>query len=350
MRKILYLIFSILIVISLASCDLLLAQSQTTPGPDVTQVFQTVQARLTEGATQIPTETMVPSPTMADMASGTTSSVSVSTTSTPPVDSAPPSAICDLAAAGNPIDVTIPDDTEIGPGDEFTKVWRLVNAGTCSWTQDYSIAVFSGESMNAPKSIQLPFTVAPGEVIDISIDMIAPMNAGTYQGNWKLLNASGEWFGIGPSGGAAFWVRIVVPQSTTITPSPTMLVPTNTPTIMVQASGPATLFPGDRLNLDDLQLNSGSGDDLAYLLGEENEKFLGPQGSAVLSEFGMDQPEFDDCSSAPMYSLGLLIEELEQGVFLCYRTDLGLPGWLQYVDFNQNDYSLTIEIFTWALP
>jgi len=204
--------------------------------------------------------------------------------------------------------------------------------------------------MKSPENIPLSFSVAPGDVFEISIDMIAPTDAGTYQGNWKLENESGEWFGIGPSGGAAFWVRIIVPQSTTITPSPTVLVPTNTPTNVVQTNGPATLYPGDRLNLDDLELNSGSGDDLAYLLDEEDEKFLGPQGSAILSEFGTDQPEFEDCNSASMYSLGLLIEELEQGVFLCYRTDLGLPGWVKYVDFDQNDYSLTVEIYTWALP
>jgi hypothetical protein len=350
MTRSLCILSSILILIGLASCDMLSTQTQNMSDPGVTQAFQTVQSRLTQGADRNPTETLVPSPTEPEILSGTPSSASTANAPTYPSNSIPSSEICDLAGAGIPIDVTIPDDTEIAPGEAFTKVWRLVNAGTCIWKQGYSIALFSGDSMKAPENLPLSFSVAPGDVFEISIDMIAPTDAGTYQGNWKLKNESGEWFGIGPSGGAAFWVRIIVPQSTTITPSPTMLVPTNTPTNVVQTNGPATLYPGDRLNLDDLELNSGSGDDLAYLLDEEDEKFLGPQGSAILSEFGMDQPEFEDCNSASMYSLGLLIEELEQGVFLCYRTDLGLPGWVKYVDFDQNDYSLTVEIFTWALP
>ncbi len=109
--------------------------------------------------------------------------------------------------------------------------------------------------MNAPASVPIPGVVAPGQTVDISVDLIALLQAGTYQGNWKLRNASQVWFGIGPVGSDAFWVRIKVQEIATLTP--TQAAPTTTATPGVQASGAKTLAPGDGLNLDNNQLNTG---------------------------------------------------------------------------------------------
>ena len=144
----------------------------------------------------------------------------------PTVDTA-----CDQAAPGYPsIDATIDDDTEISPGKSFTKIWRLSNEGSCTWSKDYAAVWFSGEKLGEALSVPLGRQVRPGESVEISVDMVSPATAGTYQSNWKLRNAGGVLFGIGPNGDAPFWVRIVVVQTETNTPTAT---PTFTPTITV---------------------------------------------------------------------------------------------------------------------
>jgi hypothetical protein len=139
---------------------------------------------------------------------------------------------CDKAAPGDPIDVTIPDDSEIGNGQTFTKVWRLVNIGTCTWTTDYDVVFVSGDQMGAPDVVPMPRTVTPGQSVDISVSMTAPSEPDTYQGNWRLRNAGGVLFSIGPDGQAPFWVRIeVIPITNTPSVTPTgsaTLTPTST--------------------------------------------------------------------------------------------------------------------------
>ena len=39
---------------------------------------------------------------------------------------------------GNPLDLTVPDDTIMQPGQTFEKRWRIVNVGTCEWAAGYS--------------------------------------------------------------------------------------------------------------------------------------------------------------------------------------------------------------------
>ena len=71
-----------------------------------------------------------------------------------------PVSLCDQAGAGNPIDVTIPDDTVIPAGQSFVKTWKLVNTGTCTWTTAYSATFFYGDRMGAPESVPLKGNVS----------------------------------------------------------------------------------------------------------------------------------------------------------------------------------------------
>ena len=107
-------------------------------------------------------------------------------------------------------DVTILDEMDLNPGEAFTKTWRLQNAGSCTWTIGYLIYFESGNIMGGPTSQYLTSQpVLPGETIDVSIDLLAPEETGTYQGNWMLRNVKGEGFGIGEYS-KAFWVKINV--------------------------------------------------------------------------------------------------------------------------------------------
>jgi hypothetical protein len=322
---------------------------------NATQAFQTVEARLTEAVVLTPSSTPQPSPTAGSPATATNTPTKISASATPP----PPSAtvatkLCDQAAAGSPIDITIPDDTKMQPGQTFTKTWRLLNAGTCTWSKDYSIAVFSGDSMNAPTSVPMPSRVEPGQSVDISVDLVAPAQAGTYQGNWKLRNASGTWFGIGPSGGSPFWVRIVVVGSTTGTP--TVTVTSVTPGATVSSSpgtvvsGTTSLIPTDKINLDTGQINVGGGEDISYETVRVDVLALKTLGNARLGVFGQSTPSLTDCQNAGLTQASLPLEQLNQGLYLCYRTDQGLFGWMRLLALNNTNYTLTIQINTWALP
>jgi len=107
-------------------------------------------------------------------------------------------------------DITIPDGTVMVPGQKFNKIWRLKNTGSCTWTSGYSVVFSSGEAMGAPAAIQLTTgTVAPGGEFDVSLDLEAPVIAGTHRADFKLRNTNGIVFGLGDKSGP-FFVEIKV--------------------------------------------------------------------------------------------------------------------------------------------
>jgi hypothetical protein len=110
-------------------------------------------------------------------------------------------------------DVTVPDGTKYEPGATFKKTWRLKNIGTCTWSTSYSLVFDSGAQMGAPASVKFPSSVAPGQTIDINVDMTAPSAAGHYIGYWKFKNASDALFGIGSNANKSWWVEINVTSS-----------------------------------------------------------------------------------------------------------------------------------------
>ena len=107
-------------------------------------------------------------------------------------------------------DVTVPDGTRYDPGATFTKTWRLRNIGTCTWTTSYTMVFDSGEKMGTTTSVNFPSNVAPGQNVDLSVNMTAPSAAGHYIGYWKFKNAAGTLFGIGFNANKSWWVEINV--------------------------------------------------------------------------------------------------------------------------------------------
>jgi hypothetical protein len=357
----------VLAITKLAGCSLAQEETPTptVPTMDVTQAYQTVIANLTQVVTPIDTLTQTPTPHVTEDGGGsqpTTVPTSPNTTHTPAPGTPTIDPICDKAAAGNPIDVTIPDDTEMSPGESFTKIWRLVNVGSCTWTEEYTASFFYGDKMGASDSVSLPEIVNSGQQVEIEVEMVAPDVPDTYQGNWKLSNASNELFGIGPNGDSPFWVRIVVVESSGETPTPTELPTftathtetppaTATPTITppVEASGPITMSPGDSVDLDTGQINVGIEDDLSYQTDAGEFHWLAPQAGAVLGVYGNELPGPDECGSANMSTAPIPVESLPMGTYLCYRTNMDLLGRTFLVDFD-DDYTLHMEILTWASP
>lgn len=109
-------------------------------------------------------------------------------------------------------DVTVQDGATFVPGATFTKTWRLKNIGACTWTTDYDIVFVDGNQMSAPSAVNMPGNVSKGQVIDVSVNMKAPSNTGSYRSNWMIRDASGILFGVGVSG-APFYADIRVSES-----------------------------------------------------------------------------------------------------------------------------------------
>jgi hypothetical protein len=358
MKKIHFIIhsyFILFLLVQLTGCNKPKGE-ETNPTLGVTQAYQTVEAHLTQAAAQTPAATQLPSPTViATTETPTSNEATPTATSKASITPTATTSVCDQAAAGSPIDVTIPDDTTMQPGQAFTKTWRLQNTGTCTWTKDYSIALFSGEALNSSGSVTLPQKVDPGQSVDISVDMTAPLTPGTYQGNWKLLNASSTWFGIGPGGGSPFWVRIIVSQDLTVTmtssPTPvTPYPPVSTATTTTPPGSAIALVPGDVIDLDALLINPGAGGDIIYEANSAGKLALAPLSSAGFSIFGSSTPTLENCQAIPLDEKSLVVKNQGAGIFLCYRTDQGNFGWLRLLNWDPKGHTLIVQASTWTLP
>ncbi len=82
-------------------------------------------------------------------------------------------------------DLTVEDDTHFTWGEAFTKTWRLANVGAETWPTATLLTFVRGESLGAGKGVPVG-EVAPGEMVDISVRLIAPKKSGRYVAAWAL--------------------------------------------------------------------------------------------------------------------------------------------------------------------
>lgn len=177
-------------------------QAQQYDQIQLTKVYETVVAAVTLTA-PIPTETALPTPTVTLEPPTLTPTSTITTT--PTATSEP--ALCNHAQFVK--DMTVADEAEFPPLSEFTKVWRLKNIGTCTWTTDYRL-IFDGGDKLGGATVKFPKNVAPGEVVDIAVSLQAPGSKGTYKGYWILKDNNENQFGIGARGKSPVWVLINV--------------------------------------------------------------------------------------------------------------------------------------------
>jgi len=200
--------FKKLVFLALALCVILACNSfaGATPQPAATldalytAAAETLGAMSTQGAVAL---TQQPSPT-GTLAIPTASPIGFQTfTVVPPIQLG---SRCDAGAFVT--DVTYPDGSSVGLGVAFTKIWRIKNIGTCTWTTSYALVFSSGEGFGAKSSISLPGNVEPGQTIDLPVQLTAPNRGGHYQGYWLLRNAAGVLFGVGSSGQQSIYVDV----------------------------------------------------------------------------------------------------------------------------------------------
>jgi polar amino acid transport system substrate-binding protein len=121
-------------------------------------------------------------------------------------------------------DLNYPDGTEVQPGESFTKGWQIANTGSCTWNDKYTLRYVRGSQMGG-QNTKVSGEVASGATYDMSIDFLAPTEAGEYVSFWQMYDANGVPFG------QTIWVAIVVPTSSgaTATPEPQPTATATTP-------------------------------------------------------------------------------------------------------------------------
>ena len=308
---------------------------QISPTPNVTQAYQTIQAQI---ATMGPLQTSASQSTVVATFTPQTGNQTIFPSIQPkPSITVLPTNTCDRAAPGNPIDVTIPDDSVLSPGEEFTKTWRLQNNGACTWSRQYALIYFSGDKFTESTVIYLQQEVAPGQSVELSVDMTAPEKVGSYQSNWMLQNPAGIYFGIGPNGKSPFWVRIEIQKDGT--PSTT---PTNTNSYNLLFSGVVTI-PSD--NSTDVTTGDIASDNSLDLIYDGSD--LLPSTQMQLGSESVSQPDLNYCVNAAMDISSITISTDALYHYYCYQKSNGEVGYLQILNIASKG-DLTIEVNTWG--
>lgn len=336
MKKILFLSLLLLFLTACSRAE----TPQNTPVLDEAELNETAVSRAT--ADSIQTQSIIPTNTLEPVYTATAISTLERTRSsitTPTAEKA-----CNVAAAGHPIDVTIPDGTVMEPGETFSKTWRLENVGQCTWTPQYAVTFFSGNSMEAIQNQPLRAPVEPGEVVDFTVDMKAPAASGFYQSNWMLLDPQGDLFGIGPNGDAPFWVQIEVVSITT-TPQPT---PTVTITPIVYLTGESDLVDKDQFDLDGGIINPEdlTQVDFVYQQGGKPTHTFSTMNGTEWLVMDEDEPGFEDCISAEFTGNPISFDEVPLGTYVCFNTSDGFPGWLLFESFEGGRLSISFLIWS----
>lgn len=198
-----------ILAILISACNMPSSETNT-PTPDL-GATQTAQATHVVAQSTPPVIILTPVVTEAPTTTATTAppTATSTSTSTATTQATPTSAVCtDMAEFVD--DVTIPDDTEMLPGQEFIKTWSLQNVGTCTWTNQYSMVFVDGDQMGATSPLPLTDSVPPNSSVNISVTLKAPGTTGTYRGDWKLQNPSGVIFGLGSNAADSYYVQIKV--------------------------------------------------------------------------------------------------------------------------------------------
>ena len=188
------------IVFFLALTSLLYACGPTAPvAPTIdvnaihTAAAETVIAEFTQTARAVPpTSAATATEAVTDTPVATVEPTETAVPTNNPFESTPTQITCDDAIWV--ADVTVPDGTQMTPGQDFVKTWKIRNTGSCTWGTGYSAIFAYGEKMSG---VAEPMTraVAPSEEVEISVRFKAPDKTGEYSTYWRMANASGVPFG-----------------------------------------------------------------------------------------------------------------------------------------------------------
>lgn len=166
------------------------------PTPDVaavrTSAASTVISQFTlTAAAFTPTPPSLPTQTSAPEATGTATVAPVAQVTNAEGTVV---ALCDKYSWDpDTVDVNIPDNTTMSPGQDFIKTWKIKNNGTCTWGEGYKLVFSYGEEMDG-EAQPLSAAIGPGQEVDVSVQFKAPDLAGSYFSFWTLESPRGITF------------------------------------------------------------------------------------------------------------------------------------------------------------
>jgi hypothetical protein len=114
---------------------------------------------------------------------------------------------------------TAGDFNNLQPGRQFTGTWSLRNTGSVPWTGDFRIVYRDQGTADTQQTARDPMgakpvyslrqvanreRVEPGDTVQISLELVAPLQTGAYAFHWQLETNQGESFG------GTRWLRIGV--------------------------------------------------------------------------------------------------------------------------------------------
>ena len=163
------------------------------PGSLNTMIAQTAGAAATQTAllqppTITPTYTPFPTNTPTEIPSPTPTFIFILPTATVPSDTPTPY----VSKSGDTYSCQIvaqspANNASFASGANFDANWRVENSGSSIWdanSADYRF--LSGDKLHKSNIYDFPKTTAPGEQVDLTVNMKAPKDAGTYSTTWEI--------------------------------------------------------------------------------------------------------------------------------------------------------------------
>ena len=171
------------------------------PTPDVavvrTSAASTVVSQFTLTAAVFTPTPSLPAETAATPTDATPEATGTATTPTQPLAQVTNAqgttvALCDSMQFV--ADVNVPDNTNMAPGQDFLKTWRVKNTGSCPWGDGYELvyADYADDMDGQPQP--LTEVVQPGQEVEISVQFTAPDEIGEYLSAWQMQNPAGVTF------------------------------------------------------------------------------------------------------------------------------------------------------------
>jgi len=128
------------------------------------------------------------------------------------------------------------DGTVLVTEQAFTKIWKLRNEGTTSWPAETRLAFVGGDKLSNVESVAVPVT-APGEEVELAVDMATPSKPGRYVSYWRLIQQDGVRFG------QRVWVDIIVVLQEKQDPQPTAPTVDNSHKMEIETPSPPSVIP-----------------------------------------------------------------------------------------------------------
>jgi hypothetical protein len=91
-------------------------------------------------------------------------------------------------------DLTVPDGTQVQPGQAIDKQWQVENSGTCNWDADYRLKLVNGDPLGVP-SEQALYPARAGVQVTLRILFTAPEQLGRHTSTWRAFDPQGRPFG-----------------------------------------------------------------------------------------------------------------------------------------------------------